>query len=81
MADPRTPAEDPRAALDRAARALAPAYDEALRERVPPSLERMVTRLEGGDAPAPPPEEIPASGLATLKQRLRSIVRRLFARA
>ena len=54
MADPQTPAEDPRAALDRAARALAPAYDEALRERVPPSLERMVTRLDRGDEPPAP---------------------------
>jgi hypothetical protein len=71
MADPRTPAEDPRAALDRAARALAPAYDEALRERVPPSLERMVTRLDGRDElPAPDrgaPEIPPATrGLRTL---------------
>jgi O-antigen ligase len=69
MADPRTRAEDPRAALDRAARALAPVYDEALRERVPPSLERMVTRLDRGDAAAPPSEDIPASGRGALKQR------------
>jgi hypothetical protein len=71
MADPQTPAEDPRAALDRAARALAPAYDEALRERVPPSLERMVARLDGRDElPAPDrggPEIRPATrGLRTL---------------
>jgi hypothetical protein len=70
MADPRTTAEDPRAALDRAARALAPAYDEALRERVPPSLERMVARLDGRDElPAPDrgAPEIPATrGLRTL---------------